>query len=411
MRELLADLWNDLGISPDVDVFDASPSAKHRHLSSDVDVTASKKQPDVTSEASEPVPPPRPAHRQHRSGRSSPGSPQMPVLKAAAHDRMHQQSKPPLPTAGSVRSQYSICDDDVFEEEEDEDERNAQKDTQAMMAAILNNGCNDTLRTTGDMFEFDIIDTDDIQRVKEMIKDSVLSDGVVNEEQTFSQGVVVTKEQSAFQTACDSPAKLQPSSPGIKKMDERETSSETFPKEQTASVKDKLPKLDNCAQDRGDTGNGSDDRHDKPTNGDHDVDNVTHEPEITVGREGDILMQERKLLEDTDKDSPVFNNNENEKDTSRSGGTGYTDDGWESQAADDVTEDDDTLRGSGTKEQQGILAKHDETGHDLPRPTPRQSIPAASSRSDVNNTPKSLVQTASSESLDVSDLDEDDEDF
>ena len=95
----------------------------------------------------------------------------------------------------------------------------------------------------------------------------------------------------------------------------------------------------------------------------------------------------------------------------RSGGTGYTDDGWESQAADDVTEDDDTLRLSGTKEQQDVLAKHDETGHDLPRPTPRQSTPAASSRSDVNNTPKSLVQTASSDSLDVSDLDEDDEDF
>ena len=472
MRELLADLWNDLGISPDVDDFDASPSTKHRHLSNDV--TSSKKQPDVTSEASEPVPPPRPAHRQHRSGRSSPsGSPQMPVLKAAAaaaQNRMGQQSKPPLPGGGSVRSQYSICDDDVFEEDEDEDERNAQKETEAMMAAILNNDCNDTLRATADMFEFDLIDTDDIQPTKETRKDSLSSGVVENEQQMFSRGVVVTKEQPTLETARDSPAKRQPSSPGSKKMDEHETSSESVPKEQTAYVKDELPKLNNGVRDRGDAGNGDDDRRDKPTNGDR-VHTGTHEPEVTFDREGDIMMQERKLLEDTEKDPPVFNNNENERDTSRSGGTGYTDGGCESQAADtsrsggtgytdggcesqaadtsrsggtgytdggcesqaadtsrsggtgytdggcesqaadDVTDGGDTLRGSGSKAKQDILANHDETGQAVPRPTPRRNVPAASSRATVNDTPKSWGQTASSESLDVSDLDEDDEDF
>ena len=123
--------------------------------------------------------------------------------------------------------------------------------------------------------------------------------------------------------------------------------------------------------------------------------------------DGDGEVDERNTG-DTEKDDQVFNNNENEKDTARSGG--YTDDGWESNVDDD-SGDDDTLRGSGYKGKENGHTEQEDVEKSSPQATTRQTKPAPASRSDVKNATKSLEQTMSSESIDVSDLDEDDDDF
>ena len=123
--------------------------------------------------------------------------------------------------------------------------------------------------------------------------------------------------------------------------------------------------------------------------------------------DGDGKVDETNIG-DTEKDNQVFNNNENEKDTARSGG--YTDDGWESNVDDD-SGDDDTLRGSGDRGKENGHTEPEDVEKSLPQATPRQTKPAPASRAHVKDAPKSLEQTMSSESIDVSDLDEDDDDF
>ena len=123
--------------------------------------------------------------------------------------------------------------------------------------------------------------------------------------------------------------------------------------------------------------------------------------------DGDGEVDERNTG-DTEKDNQVFNNNENEKDTARSGG--YTDDGWESNV-DDGSGDDDTLRGSGYKGKENGHTEQEDVEKPSPKATTRQTKLAPASKSDVKDATKSQEQTMSSESIDVSDLDEDDDDF
>lgn len=277
--------------------------------------------------------------------------------------------------------------------EEDEEERKAQRDTADMMAAILSNGSNGLLQPTDELSQCDMIDTDEFPvtwvNEQEKEKEAVSSDAVDYEEQTVSHDTVV--------------AKKQPSSPRVSEVEEPVTSPDSqLPNKRDASPEDEMTM-------NGVQGLGEEDcPRDQLTNSGH-LHNDKEEPENADYTNEENTKVHKTNTEKTEKDTPVFNNNENEKDTARCGG--YTDDGWESQDDDDDSEEEDTLQRSGIRKKEESPAHSDDDERSLPRATPRQKKPAAAPRSNIKDMPKSLEQTMSSESLDVSDLDEDDVDF